>query len=80
MIEIGRPLGDRLQRGVAGADDLRFGVAAPLERVLDQAGDVVFVFDDQDAVSGHSACDKRTGRTCRTGIQAVKCGLTGQLN
>ena len=32
----------------------RFGVAAPLERVLDQAGDVLLVFDDEDAVFGHA--------------------------
>ena len=49
--QIGRPLGDGLQRGVAGADDLGLGVAAALERVLDESGDVVLVFDDEDAVS-----------------------------
>ena len=33
------------------ADDFGVGVAAALERVLDEAGDVVLVFDDEDAVS-----------------------------
>ena len=76
MMRSGAPLGDRLQRGVAGADDLRVGVAAALERVLDQAGDVLLVFDDEDAVSGHEPCGERTGRRCRGGVRAVKCGLT----
>ena len=30
------------------ADDFRVGVAAALERVLDEPGDVVFVFDDEN--------------------------------
>ena len=53
--EIGRALGDRLQRGVAGADDLRVGVAAALQGVLDQAGDILLVFDNEDVMSGHEA-------------------------
>ena len=51
-----------------GADDLRLGVAAPFERVLDEAGDVVFVFDDEDAVSGHEPDGERTGRTFRARV------------
>ncbi len=31
----------------------RLGVAAALERVLDQTGDVLFVFDDENAMSHH---------------------------
>ena len=34
-------------------DDFGLGVAAALERVLDEPGDVLFVFDDEHAVSGH---------------------------
>ena len=37
------------------ADDLRLGLAAALEGVLDEAGDVLFVFDDEYAVFGHGA-------------------------
>ena len=55
MIRSGGRSVDRLQRGVAAADDLGFGVAAAFERVLDEAGDVLLVFDDEDAVSGHDA-------------------------
>ena len=46
--EIRRPIGDRFERRIAGADDARVGVAAAFESVLDQPGDVGFVFDDED--------------------------------
>jgi len=52
--EVGRLVGHRLQRRVAAADDMGFGVAGALERMFDESGDVVLVFDNQDAVSGHS--------------------------
>ena len=52
--EVGRLVGHRLERRIAAADDTCFGVARALERVFDQAGDVVFVFDDEHVVSGHS--------------------------
>ena len=38
-----------LQRLVAAAGDFDDGVAAALERVFDEAGNVAFVFDDQHA-------------------------------
>ena len=76
MIRSGGRAADRLQRGIAAADDLRLGVAAAFERVLDQAGDVLLVFDNQDAVFGHSLREHayRLGRFA-DGIEAVKCGL-----
>ena len=59
MMRSGGALGDRLQRGVAAADDVGLGVAAALERVLDEAGDVLLVFDDEDAVFGHVRRDQQ---------------------
>ena len=47
--QIGRLLAGGLQRLVAAAGDLDDGVARSLERVFDEAGDVVFVFDDEHA-------------------------------
>ena len=41
-------------------DDLGVGVAAPLERVLDESGDVVLVFDDEDASWGTLAYHANT--------------------
>ena len=52
--EVRRPAGDRAQRLVPPSDDLDGGVARSLERVLDQAGDVVLVFDDEHAGWCHS--------------------------
>ena len=49
IIRSGGGFADRPERGVAARHDLDAGVAAPLERVLDELGDVDFVFDDQDA-------------------------------
>ena len=49
MTRSGSAIGDGAQRRVAGADHVHFGVAAALERVLDQARDVGFVFDHEDA-------------------------------
>ena len=51
--EIRRTLADRFERRVSRSDDLRFGFAAALERVLDESGNVLFVFDDEYAMSGH---------------------------
>jgi hypothetical protein len=51
--QVGRLFGHRRQRGISGGDDLGVGVATPFERVLDESGDVVLVFDDEDLVSGH---------------------------
>ena len=68
MIEIGRLFGDRLQRGVARSDDFRLGFAAAFERVLDEAGDVLFVFDDEYPVLWHAwTCRYRAGisQLCR---------------
>ena len=44
-----------LQRRIAGADDLGVGFAAALERVFDEAGDVLFVFNDEHTVFCHGA-------------------------
>ena len=46
--------GHALQRDVAARDDFRFGVADALERVLDEAGDVLFIFNDKNAMLGHA--------------------------
>src|SRR2546427_4212590 len=51
--EVWRTIGHRFERRIAAPDDFRFGFAAALEGVFDQGGDVVFVFDDEDAVPGH---------------------------
>ena len=51
--EIGRPGGHSLERGVAAADDFDVRVTAPFERVLDEAGDILLVFDDEDPVFLH---------------------------
>jgi hypothetical protein len=51
--EVGRTRGDGFERGIAAADDLGISLAAPLERVFDEAGDVVLVFDNQDAMFVH---------------------------
>jgi len=53
--EIRHPLGDGFERGVARSDDVRLGFSPSLEGVLDQSGDVLFVFDDEYTVSGHEA-------------------------
>ena len=37
------------------ADDVGLGVAGTLERVFDEAGDVLLVFDNQNPVLGHDA-------------------------
>jgi hypothetical protein len=55
MIRSGGRSRDDSQRRVAGPDDLGLRVAASLERVLDETGDVALVFHDEDAMSGHSA-------------------------
>ena len=62
---IGRLFGHRRQRGISRGDDLRVGVAAPLERVLDESGDIVLVFDDEDLVSGHGLGREGTDRGYR---------------
>ena len=49
--EIRDAIRDRAQRRVAGTHDFHLGVTAALERVLDEAGDVGFVFDHEDARS-----------------------------
>ena len=53
--EIGRVVGHRFERSVAAAHDFRLGLSGPLQRPLDQTGDVVLVFDDKDAISGHES-------------------------
>ena len=53
--EVRRLVGHGFERRVAAADDVRLGVAGAFEGVLDEAGDVLLVFDDEYAVSGHSA-------------------------
>ena len=47
--QVRRRVADRPEGRVAGRDDVDAGVALALERVLDELGDVDFVFDDQDA-------------------------------
>ena len=49
--QVGNPFGCHTQCGIAGADNLRLGVAAALERMLDEPGDILFVFDDENPVS-----------------------------
>ena len=51
--QIRRAFGHRLERRVAAPGDVGFGVGVALERVLDEAGDVSLVFDDQDMVLCH---------------------------
>ena len=51
--QVGLAIGDGVQRRVARADDERVGVAAALEGVLDEAGDIGFVFDNQYVRFGH---------------------------
>ena len=47
-------IGHHLQRFVSAADDLRLGLAASLERVFDQPGEILLVFDNEHAVFGHA--------------------------
>ena len=49
MIRSGVLLARELQRLVAARRDFDDRVAGAFERVLDQAGDVAFVFDDEHA-------------------------------
>ena len=51
--QIGRAGSHGFQRGIAAADDLGVGAAASFERVFDETGDVLFVFDDEHAVLLH---------------------------
>ena len=48
--QVGRFLRDGLQRRVAAADDVGIDVAAAFEGVLNEACDVVLVFDDEHFV------------------------------
>ena len=63
--QVRRVRGDRLQRIVSGADDVRFGLAGAFEGVLDQTGDVVLVFDDEDTVPGHVHMTRAPRRRAR---------------
>ena len=60
--QIGRLFGHRRQRGISRRHDLGFGVASPLEGVLDETGDVALVVDDEDLVSGHGLRRRVAGR------------------
>ena len=51
--EVGRPVGDGVERGVSGADHLGLRLAAAFERVLDETGDVLLVLDDEYTMLGH---------------------------
>src|SRR4029078_8302472 len=51
--EIRRSCRDRVQSSVSAADDLRLRTPASLQRVLDQPGDVLFVFDDEHSMLLH---------------------------
>src|SRR6266540_3513591 len=51
--EIGWPDGDRPERLIPPADDFDRGATGSFERVLDQAGDVLFVLDHEDARRRH---------------------------
>ena len=63
-----------LQRLVAARRDFDDGVAAALERVLDEPGDVVFVFDDEHAgLVGRRACAAAHGR--RRELARIGCLL-----
>ena len=57
----------------------RLGLAASFERVLDQAGDVVFVFDDEDPVFGHalraSGAITEDSERRTTEVSASLCGV-----
>ena len=73
--QVRRPVGHRLERRVAAADDLDLGVTVALERVLDESGDVFLVLDDQDAMFWHNWYPHRSVSTFRVRVAAVKCGL-----
>ena len=49
--QVGRQLGGGLQCGVAAGHGFDFDVAAALERVLDEVGDVLLVVDDEHAAA-----------------------------
>ncbi len=49
MTRSGLLVADGLERRVAARDDVDLGVAAALQRVLDELGDIGLVFDDQNA-------------------------------
>ena len=46
--QVGRLIDHRLERGVAARHHVDNRVAIAFERVFDQTGDVLFVFDDQN--------------------------------
>ncbi len=75
MMRSGGRAATAFERRVAAADDFGLGVAAAFERVLDQAGDVLLVFDDENAVLWHAAIIHSSGARFRRRIEAVKCGL-----
>ena len=77
MIRSGGARRDRLQRGVPAADDLRLGLAAALEGVLDQAGDVLLVFDDEDTVPGHK--ERAPRRRARNAALSVGEAITSRM-
>jgi hypothetical protein len=53
---------------------VRFGVARPFKGVFDESGDIVFVFDDENAVSGHRR-SQPSGQTFLRRIEVVNCEL-----
>ena len=61
----GRSVTD-LQRRVAALHDLRLGSPAALERVLDETGDVLFVFDDEHTRFRHD-CTSHDGESAHLG-------------
>jgi hypothetical protein len=71
--QVGRTVGDDLQRRVSAANDFRFGLSAAFERVFDQPCDVLLVFDDEHAMPVH-AFTRPTVSGARFGV------VTGLLN
>ena len=65
--QVGRLFGARLERRVAAGDQLDLDVAAALERVADEVGDVLLVFDDQHAAAAAARHRYRPGGAARPG-------------
>src|SRR4029079_6044065 len=85
--EVWRAIGDGLQRGVTRVHGLRFDFSAAFERVLDESGYVLLVFDDEDARFWHDTNDAtfarfppgdaRVNSGLRNAGSADSCGLFG---
>ena len=74
MMRSGRPIQHMLERDVAGSDRLGLDVAAALERVLDEPGDILLVFDDEHSRFLHDSFDP-TGSRFHGRVAEVKSEL-----